>query len=94
MTDDRAAYVFLDWQNVYMRAREAFFDPWRDHGVKGQVTPVDLASILVTDYQRRHPELSVTLTQVHIYRGRPVQSHDSKGYDAFRRQDAAWRSNN
>lgn len=88
------AFVFLDWQNVYMRAREAFFEPRSAPVAKGQVDPVDLAHVLVKDYGGRHPGTKVALDQIHIYRGRPLQSHDSKGYDAFRRQDGSWRRNN
>ena len=89
----KQVFVFLDWQNVYMRAREAFFDPRFDPPAKGQVNPVDLAATLAADYARRHSDDEVELSQVHIYRGRPLQSHDPKGYDAFRRQDGAWRHN-
>lgn len=85
--------VFLDWQNVYMRAREAFHsrsDPPR----MGQVDPVDLAQALVTDHARRFPDEAFELAQVRIYRGRPTQQADPKGHAAFRRQEAAWATNN
>lgn len=39
--------VFLDWQNVYNHAREAFHSKG-DHHVKGQVDPVDLSEVLHT----------------------------------------------
>ncbi|MCG7287841.1 NYN domain-containing protein [Cellulomonas sp. ACRRI] len=84
--------VFLDWQNVYMRARESFHS--RDSPVAdGQVDPVDLGHVLMRDHARRHPEDEFDLTEIRIYRGRPTQQHDPKGYAAFRRQEAAWRSN-
>lgn len=84
--------VFLDWQNVYMRAREAFHEfsepPW-----KGQVDPADLAHVLFQDYARRHPDEQLELTEVRIYRGRPTQQQDAKGYAAFQRQAARWTDN-
>ena len=86
--------VFLDWQNVYMRAREAFHQPATDPSSKGQVDPVDLAHVLTADYARRHPESTFELIQIRIYRGRPTQQDDPKGYAAFQRQDAQWARNN
>jgi uncharacterized LabA/DUF88 family protein len=83
--------VFFDWQNVYMRARESFFDP-ADPPAKGQADPVDLAHVLRDDYARRHQD-DVELTQIRIYRGRPTQQADPRGYAAFHRQDAVWRRN-
>ncbi|WHP16313.1 NYN domain-containing protein [Cellulomonas sp. ES6] len=85
-------YVFLDWQNVYMRAREAFHS-LSDPVVKGQVDPVDLGHVLTADYARRHPDDDFELERICIYRGAPTQQHDAKGYAAVRRQSAAWRTN-
>lgn len=85
--------VFLDWQNVYMRAREAFHQ-LSDPPSKGQVDPVDLAHVLSDDHAHRHPDTTFELTQIRIYRGRPTQQDDPKGYNAFQRQDAHWAGNN
>jgi len=82
--------VFFDWQNVYMRARESFFEP-DDPPAKGQADPVDLAHVLRDEYAKRHDDIE--LTQIRIYRGRPTQQADPGGYAAFQRQDAAWRRN-
>lgn len=92
MTTKRV-FVFLDWQNVYMRAREAFHDPATAPAIKGQVDPVDLAHVLSDDFARRHPDDTYELDRICIYRGAPTQQHDPKGYAAVRRQSSAWRSN-
>lgn len=89
----KQVFVFLDWQNVYMRAREAFSDPSAAPLTAGQVNPVDLAHILTSNYADRHPGEDYELAQIHIYRGAPLQQHDHKGYAAFRRQSAAWQRN-
>lgn len=92
--DAKRVVVFLDWQNIYMRARESFHDRAVDPAYKGQVDPVDLAHVLKDDYAHRHPDEVFELEQIRIYRGRPTQQDDPKGYAAFRRQEAVWRSNN
>lgn len=78
--------VFLDWQNVYNHAREAFDGQHAEH-MKGQVNPLDLALTLA---ERGPKGIERELTSVRIYRGTPDQRHDSKGYAACRRQTSAW----
>lgn len=80
---DRVA-LFIDYQNVYMRARDAFAERWSDYTI-GQIDPVKLGEHLVntSPYARE-------LSQVRIYRGQPDSSKDPKGYSAARRQRAAW----
>jgi len=77
--------VFIDYQNVYMRARECFHERW-DHHSLGQVSPIALAELLTADspFDRR-------LQQVRIYRGIPDSTRDPKGYGAADRQIAGWR---
>jgi uncharacterized LabA/DUF88 family protein len=75
--------VFLDWQNVYRRGREAFCTENAPH-VDGQVDPLLLAERLAT----REPDRR--LQQVRIYRGIPTNEKDPKGYAANRRHTAAW----
>lgn len=89
---EKTVVVFLDWQNVYMRAREAFESPSAP-GYKGQTDPVDLAHVLVTKHAARHPEHTFDLAEIRIYRGRPTQQADPTGYNAFQRQTAKWASN-
>ena len=76
--------VFLDWQNVYKGAREAFcaLSPMHWHG---QVGPAALAQHLADDspFDRQ-------LQQVRIYRGLPDATRDPRGNGACLRQVAAW----
>lgn len=79
-------FVFLDWQNVYMRARESFHAPGDPYQC-GQVDPLDLALDLTS---RGAEGTTRQLSQVRIYRGVPDQKYDAKGYAAARRQIASW----
>lgn len=81
--------VFLDWQNVYMRARESFHPKGAPY-VDGQVHPADLGLELAG---RGEPGSDRVLESVHVYRGLPDQQFDEKGYAAARRQLTAWSRN-
>lgn len=83
MTD--RVVVFLDWQNVYRGAREAFCGYSAPHW-EGQVHPVALGQLIAADspYDRQ-------LHQVRVYRGQPDATRDPRGYAANARQVAAWR---
>jgi uncharacterized LabA/DUF88 family protein len=78
--------VFLDWQNVYKGAREAFCAPGAPHW-EGQVDPLALAQHLADDspFDRK-------LYAVRIYRGQPDGKLDPRGYAASRRQHAGWQA--
>jgi uncharacterized LabA/DUF88 family protein len=76
--------VFLDWQNVYKGAREAFCALQAPHW-QGQVDPVALAKHLAAD-----SPFSRELKQVRIYRGQPDSILDPKGFGASSRQAATW----
>jgi hypothetical protein len=78
--------VFLDWQNVYKRARDAFCGSQAPHW-DGQVNPVKLAQYLAMDGP---PGRERILRQVRIYRGRPGNKQDPKGYAACSRQVGVW----
>ena len=75
--------VFIDYQNVYRRARDAFgLD--RSY-VNGQVDPLAVGSRLsnlTTDHE---------LVGVRVYRGMPSPKHDPVGHAAAQRQVARWR---
>lgn|SRR5487761_1070895 len=77
--------VFLDWQNVYKGAREAFCGYGAPHW-EGQVQPLELGRLIAADspFDRQ-------LDQVRIYRGQPDATRDPKGYAANARQIATWR---
>ena len=78
--------VFLDYQNVYMAARHAFYpSPAAIPHWEGQVDPLALGQLLA----ERSP-FDRTLVGVHIYRGVPDSTKDPKGYGACMRQIASW----
>lgn len=75
----RRVIIFLDFQNVYHRARETFFGrdaPARD----GQIDPLALGCLLTG----RVP--GGRLAGVRVYRGRPSQRRDRRSYSAHLRQ--------
>jgi uncharacterized LabA/DUF88 family protein len=78
--------VFIDWQNLYKGARDAFH---QGHGPRllGNVRPLRLAQRLLelTRGRRR------VLVGVRVYRGQPDPTRDPRGYAANRRQQDAWR---
>jgi uncharacterized LabA/DUF88 family protein len=75
--------VFLDYQNVYNGAREAF-DLRADPSRYGQIDPLRLAELIVA----RHPEES-HLDGVRLYRGRPDSAKQPQAYGANMRQSDA-----
>src|SRR5581483_179159 len=78
--------VFIDWQNTYKSAREAF--GWRDYPNEyGNYSPYSLARLLASGNGRG---TSAALVRVNIHRGLPSQRYDREGYAANRRQAAAW----
>lgn len=82
--------VFVDWQNTYKTAREAF--SWRDYPNEyGNYSPYALARILAAGSDRG---ASGELVRVNIHRGLPSQKFDQAGYAANRRQSAAWMKEN
>ncbi len=78
--------VFLDYQNVYRRARDAFHDVL-DPTYCGQVVPVRLAELIVGRGLGAR-----SLEQVRVYRGQPDATRDPKSYGANSRQCASWSS--
>lgn len=78
--------VFIDWQNTYKTAREAF--EWRDYPNEyGNYSPYQLARILAAGNDRGP---AGKLVRVNVHRGLPSQKYDQPGYAANRRQAAAW----
>ena len=74
--------VFVDYQNVYRRARDAFHNHQADPHWMGQVIPSALGNHItagVADPER-------ALRQVRMYRGMPNPDLDPRGYSAARRQ--------
>jgi uncharacterized LabA/DUF88 family protein len=79
----RRTVLFLDYQNVYRRARDTFHQ-LTDPSPCGQIDPIRLGQLLVDRDPGRE------LVEVRAYRGQPDASRDPKGYGANRRQCAAW----
>ena len=78
--------VFVDYQNAYRRARDAFHNHLTDPHWMGQANPLNLGLHIagaVDDPER-------VLHQVRMYRGMPNSTLDARGYGAARRQIAAW----
>jgi hypothetical protein len=81
--------VFIDWQNCYRTARNAFgFD--EGPGIPGNVYPLKLALMLarvrLPDQGQGH------LNKLRIYSGMASQNRDRRTYSANRRQFQAWRN--
>ena len=86
---DRVA-LFIDYQNTYMAARDAFADTTDRYDYTfGQVDPVALGERILA---KRPSERNSELVAVRIYRGMPDSSKDSKGYGACRAQVNRWRT--
>ena len=83
--------LFIDYQNAYRGARQAFGEDG-DHHVVGQFDPLKLAKLI----EQRHPSYPGArlrkLVQVQIYRGMPSSTKSPKGYAAARKQVSRWRS--
>jgi uncharacterized LabA/DUF88 family protein len=92
-TQSKRVVVFIDYQNVYMRAREAFHPtPTTDQKLpafEGQIDPFKLGERIVTraTHETRH------LHQVRVYRGQPDATRQPRAYGASSKQVNAWRQN-
>ncbi len=76
--------VFIDYQNVYKGARNAFCWGSGNHA-DGQVDPLKVGGIIKG---LRSPVRA--LSDVRVYRGMPSNNTDSKGYSAALRQVSLW----
>lgn len=82
--------VFIDWQNTWHAAREAF--GWTDFPNEyGNYSPLRLAELLAEGNTRGARGL---LVRVNIHRGLPSNKRDPRGYGAVRRQAQAWITEN
>jgi uncharacterized LabA/DUF88 family protein len=81
---DRVA-VFVDYENVYWSAREAFHAGQPTSRRLGHINPEALGATLTA--MGRSPR---TLQSVRVYRGMPSPVLDPRGYRAWRAQIAQW----
>jgi uncharacterized LabA/DUF88 family protein len=77
----RRVVVFLDYQNVYHRARDAF-GASHAPASHGQIDPLALGLLIAGRVS--HAQLA----GVRVYRGRPSQRRDTRSYAAHQRQTA------
>lgn len=78
--------VFIDWQNAYKTAREAF-ELVAESNERGNFSPFKLARLLAAGHDRGKTAM---LERVEIHRGQPSSSRDRVGFGANRRQATAW----
>lgn len=78
--------VFLDYQNVYHAAREAF----GFHGTEGNVKPLSLGRILAS--RRLGHQGKGQVMRVGVYTALASARRNRKTYDAGQRQQAAWKN--
>ena len=82
--------IFLDWQNTWHAAREAF--GWTEFPNEyGNYSPLRLAELLAEGNGRGGRG---QLVRVNIHRGLPSNKHDPRSYGAVRRQAQAWIAEN
>lgn len=81
--------LFIDAQNMYQGAREAFFNKTGSHTL-GQFDPLKLGELLCKKKPFGQESTARHLKQVRIYTGRPDSSKDPQTYGAHMRQCAAW----
>jgi uncharacterized LabA/DUF88 family protein len=81
--------VYIDYQNVYMRAR-ACFGHGGERASFGQVVPRRVGDLLV---ERGHSvDAARLLSAIHIARGMPAAGRSPTAYAAANRQVSAWQS--
>jgi uncharacterized LabA/DUF88 family protein len=78
--------LFIDAQNTYMCAREAFFSPGAYPNI-GQFDPIALGRLIA---DRDRGDGGRELSEVRVYTGRPASNRNPRGYGANRRQAEAW----
>lgn len=78
--------LFIDAQNMYKSARDAFFDKNIDHHTKGQYDPIKLGQIVC----ERSEAVKKTISSVRLYTGRPDADKDPKTYSSHMKQCSKW----
>ena len=81
--------LFIDHQNMYKGARDAFFSSSRPHFTAGQFNPVKMGE-LICSLPHPPPGSTRRLEQVRIYTGQPDNIKQPNSYAASRKQFASW----
>lgn len=87
--------VFLDYQNIYYLARNAFFSDQNLSNFYGQISPIKLGELLIQKGSQERSEKGLPnreLTEVRVYTGIPNPDFNKDGYSRSRRQFAIWPS--
>lgn len=84
---DKRIIVFIDAQNVYKSARDAFFGEEAPHEY-GNIDPFAFAQLICS---RPAPGHTYKLEGVRIYSGRPDATKQPKAYAAHMKQCGAWK---
>lgn len=79
--------VFIDWQNAYQQAREAFGLTGPGH--EGQFSPLGLGKLLAARNRRGNDG---RLVRVEVHRGQPLPNVDPIGHAAVALQARAWKA--
>jgi len=82
--------VFVDWQNVYRAARDAF-ELRQAPPARGNFDPLAIARFLTAGNRRGN---AGRLVRLEIHRGLPPPNTNPKGHGAAIRQKAAWEALN
>jgi uncharacterized LabA/DUF88 family protein len=85
MARNNRLILFIDSQNVYKNARDAYFKD-NDHHIFGQVNPLAFGQLIC---QKTIPVAPI-LHQVRIYCGQPDASKEPRTYAANYRQRNVW----
>lgn len=83
-------FLFIDAQNVYQDAREAFFQK-NDHHINGQFDPAALGELICKRTPYGEDKQPRELKQVRVYTGSPDPRKDPKTSAAHTRQCTAWK---
>ena len=81
--------VYIDSQNTYKGARDAFFATGPRHFTDGQFNPLGVGDLLVS---RAPSGFDRVLKQVRVYTGRPDATQQPKSYGPHMRQCSLWQA--
>ena len=87
MTSPLRLTVFIDYQNAYRCARDAFF-PNPQSGRDGHLRPVEVGRLIEN---RGDPDgTPYSLSEVRVYSGRPNRNRARRTFSAHRTQSQGW----
>lgn len=84
--------VFIDYQNAYRGARQAFGISNDDPHVVGQFDPIKLSERIAASHPSYPGAKLRKLVRTEVYRGIPSPAQSPVGYGAARKQMSRWQS--